>query len=527
MYNEVGINSDNNVFKFSSMRCRIGSESSSNTLGSAAVNCTIGNQSWNNVIITAQNAKIGNNSNNNNIDNGANDAEIGNNSNNNNIGPGSGNNIKLRNFCNANIFGTGAQNLSLDDNSESNTLLNTSGKIGKNCVGNDTGLSGQVNLVLEDWCTNNVFTDGGDSNTLMQHCSGNTFITGASHNTLEPYCVNNHITGNDNYFHANCTGNNFGFGMEKNIFGPNITGNTAQAGFKYNRLLNLTNGNVFGQNAQYNTLINSSNNTIGDSVKNCILVDKNAQVLADNEQFNYPWAGGAATFVGLIGQPTDNVALGAALDLKVDKIDGYDLSQNNFSTSEKDKLATLSEHFKGKYLNEADLNTANPTGNLGDYAYIDVGIGNDSKMYIWDNDDSVWVLSSGGGIIPDATESISGIIEIATIAEALARTDDQRAMTALKTVSLILDEKKNVNYQIQPISVNEVFVLMENAGSVNSVLVSGASNVKLKIGSAGTYPVGAQTYPFVYAANDVVYVTYIYSNLADARCVLKLKCKDN
>jgi len=132
-----------------------------------------------------------------------------------------------------------------------------------------------------------------------------------------------------------------------------------------------------------------------------------------------------------------------------------------------------------------------------------------------------------GAAIDSATETNPGIIELATIAEALARTDDERAMTALKTISLILDEKKNVSYQIAPVSLNEVSILMENAGQVNSALIAGANNLKLKIGISGAYPSGVQVYPFAYAAGDRVFMTYNYDDLNNASCNIKLKCKDN
>lgn len=231
-------------------------------------------------------------------------------------------------------------------------------------------------------------------------------------------------------------------------------------------------------------------------------------------------------FVDISGQPEDNIALSASLSNKVDKLSGYDLSQENFTTAEKTKLATLSEHFKGKYITLTALIAANPTSALGDYATIDGGAGSDTKLYMWDGDDNTWVLSSDS-TIPDATETSPGLLELATIAEALERTDDQRAMTALKTIALILDEKKTVSYQISPVGVNEVSILMENSGRVNTTLVSGASNVKLKIGITGTYPPGGQTYPFSYTAGDRVFITYNYSDLNNASCNVKLKCKDN
>jgi hypothetical protein len=239
----------------------------------------------------------------------------------------------------------------------------------------------------------------------------------------------------------------------------------------------------------------------------------------------------AATVAALQSETSARTAADTGLQgqvsAKVSQQAGYGLSQENYSTAEKSKLAGLSEHFKGSYTSEAALATANPSAAAGDYAYVDEGAGTDALLYIWDGDDHDWKLSSGGGTIPDATELAPGIVELATIAEALARTDDQRAMTALKTIALVLDEKKNVSYQINPVSLNEVSVYMENAGQVNSVLLSGATAAKLKVGQPGSYPDGAQSYPFAYAAGDRVFITYNYTDLNNASCNIKLKCKDN
>lgn len=222
-----------------------------------------------------------------------------------------------------------------------------------------------------------------------------------------------------------------------------------------------------------------------------------------------------------------DAGLQSQVDSKVSQQSGYGLSQANFTTAEKNKLATLSEHFKGTYTSAAALAAANPSGSAGDYAYVDPGAGEDAQLYIWDGNDNSWKLSSGISVLPDATEVAPGIVELATVAEALARTDDQRAMTALKTIALILDEKKSVSYQINPVSLNEVSVYMENAGQVNSVLIAGATAAKLKIGQSGTYPSGTQSYPFAYAAGDRVFITYNYTDLNNASCNIKLKCKDN
>ncbi|MDN5288966.1 MAG: hypothetical protein JWR38_5240 [Mucilaginibacter sp.] len=214
-------------------------------------------------------------------------------------------------------------------------------------------------------------------------------------------------------------------------------------------------------------------------------------------------------------------------DGKVDKQTGYQLSQENYSPEEKSKLGGLREHFRGYYVTVAALTAAVSTGTVGDYAFVDQGAAADAQLYIWDSNDNKWVLSSAGGSIAEATEQNPGIIALATIAQALARTDDERAMTALKTISLILDEKKLVSYQIAPVSLNEVSILMENAGQVNSALIAGASNLKLKAGLSGIYPSGNQVYPFAYVAGDRVFMTYNYDDLNNASCNIKLKCKDN
>ena len=116
---------------------------------------------------------------------------------------------------------------------------------------------------------------------------------------------------------------------------------------------------------------------------------------------------------------------------------------------------------------------------------------------------------------------------LGTFVPPVAVFNDDAFLTPLKGAALVDQKRKTVNYQINPVSLNEVSVLMENAGQVNSVLISGASAVKLKIGIAGTYPVGTQTYPFSYAAGDRVFITYNYTDLANATCNVKLKCQDN
>lgn len=91
-------------------------------------------------------------------------------------------------------------------------------------------------------------------------------------------------------------------------------------------------------------------------------------------------------------------ALTAGLGTKVDKVAGYGLSQENYTSAEKTKLAGLeSSHFKGLYASLAALQAAHPTGAGGDYADVDAGAGVDVVRYLWDVSDTQWVAQTSGG----------------------------------------------------------------------------------------------------------------------------------
>jgi hypothetical protein len=192
-----------------------------------------------------------------------------------------------------------------------------------------------------------------------------------------------------------------------------------------------------------------------------------------------------------------------------------------------DEIASGATHFKGNYVSATALTTANPTANPGDYAFVDPGTGVDAQLYIWDSVNLVWVLSSGTGDIAVATEANAGLIAIATLAQAIAGTNDSNAMTALKTLALVLDQKKNVNYQVAPFSITEISLLMLSAGNVNGITSSGASGAKIKTGSGGAYPAGAQTYPYAYNAGDRLFITFVYDDLTSPSCNLIITCRDN
>lgn len=76
---------------------------------------------------------------------------------------------------------------------------------------------------------------------------------------------------------------------------------------------------------------------------------------------------------------------------------GKGLSQENYTTTEKNKLAGLSNLFKGSFTTEANLISAFSVGQVGWEAQVDAGVGTDVVKYIWDNTDGVWVKGGGTG----------------------------------------------------------------------------------------------------------------------------------
>lgn len=89
-------------------------------------------------------------------------------------------------------------------------------------------------------------------------------------------------------------------------------------------------------------------------------------------------------------------ALASGLDGKVDKDGTKVLSDQNYTTAEKAKLAGLEgAHFKGLHASLAALQAAHPSAAAGDYADVDSGTGADVARYIWDVSDSKWVIQSG------------------------------------------------------------------------------------------------------------------------------------
>lgn len=86
---------------------------------------------------------------------------------------------------------------------------------------------------------------------------------------------------------------------------------------------------------------------------------------------------------------TSNTTMLTANNGKILK-DALDL----LTTDVGNKLDTsaYNEHYRGTYTTLGNLQTSVPTGNAGNYALVDSGIGSDALIYIWDLDDG-WVIS--------------------------------------------------------------------------------------------------------------------------------------
>lgn len=84
----------------------------------------------------------------------------------------------------------------------------------------------------------------------------------------------------------------------------------------------------------------------------------------------------------------------SGLESKVDKVSGKVLSDNNFTSGEKSKLAGLEDvHYKGGHPNLLALETKYPTADEGSHAFVDDVSG--AVAYIWDVSENSWVIRAG------------------------------------------------------------------------------------------------------------------------------------
>jgi hypothetical protein len=122
------------------------------------------------------------------------------------------------------------------------------------------------------------------------------------------------------------------------------------------------------------------------------------------------------------GSAWQTVALNSALsaeiaaritadNLKVDKVMGFGLSSNDYTSAEKTKLSNLSEHYIGVYATSAALTAANPTGIDGQYATVET-TGVPAVTYVWDSLSNTWVAGGTGSVT--SVNSKTGAVSLST-----------------------------------------------------------------------------------------------------------------
>ena len=123
-------------------------------------------------------------------------------------------------------------------------------------------------------------------------------------------------------------------------------------------------------------------------------VDNNSSVSANTAKRSYPLA-------------DENKLSGIEPGAEVNQSDSeiktqYEANANTnaFTDAEKSKVASLeSSKFLGEYASLVALVTAHPSPAIGSYANVDLGVGQDVVRYVWDNDDSQYILQLGESTI--------------------------------------------------------------------------------------------------------------------------------
>jgi hypothetical protein len=136
-------------------------------------------------------------------------------------------------------------------------------------------------------------------------------------------------------------------------------------------------------------------------------------------------------------------------------------------------ITSYNDRFKGKYVSLAALNTAHPTANVGDYAQVDLGTGNDVINYNWDADDSAWVQGGGAATITNSDELIEGTTNLYfTPARAKSAVIDDVGVSATTTYS------SNLLTSLIAAKQNEL-VSGTSIKTINGVSLLGSGNISV------------------------------------------------
>jgi hypothetical protein len=233
----------------------------------------------------------------------------------------------------------------------------------------------------------------------------------------------------------------------------------------------------------------------GDKAYDIYTTDQGGSVLLDNGNYAHPVNQTSTTGVSSVNTRTGDVTLTksdvgldqadntsdlakpvsgpqqTALDNKVDKVAGKQLSDENYSLGEKNKLAGIddTQYWKGEYLTLAALQAAHPTAVPGSYAYVDGGAGIETLKYIWDSSDAEWV--QGGATGSETPASIKVKYESNPDTNAFSDSAKQAVETDLPTA--IAGKQDTLQSGV-------------NIKSINNQSILGAGNIDIPVGQSVT-----------------------------------------
>ena len=134
------------------------------------------------------------------------------------------------------------------------------------------------------------------------------------------------------------------------------------------------------------------------------------------------------------------------------------------------------------------------------------------------------------GNISRATELVSGYSMIATLTDALAATNDEKFMTPLKTLQLILAQKKNFVNQIVVNRgtqyLNETVMFLGPEGTITAIDKSDTiTNLKVRLGSSGAY--ATASLPFNFSGQGSLWFQWDYLGATQLNGFIRVTGKDN
>lgn len=133
----------------------------------------------------------------------------------------------------------------------------------------------------------------------------------------------------------------------------------------------------------------------------------------------------------------NNVQIQSKMDLKVDKVDGMSLTHNDFTDTYKIKVENMQNHFKGVFMNVADIN-AQTNCVKGDYCVLK---GTPDFVYFYNG--SAWVNSNAslGGDMLSSIYSPTGVFDLAD----RRNHHHEQAISTVTNLQSELDNKLNVS----------------------------------------------------------------------------------